>query len=135
MQLTPSSNYSEKAKSIPFSATYLSSCDYKAKFQYQLLYEETRLPTLSCFPREFTMLVLVYLVVVQQITSSTYYLVALTLILLAKWVYYDISIGNIILVKDEDNQQTRRISNLEYIQKFDSTSSSHKNLKIVIQIS
>ena len=95
----------------------------------------TRLLTSSCFPREFTILVLVHPVVVQQMTSSTYCLVALILMLLAKWVHYDISVRNIILVKDKDNQQTEKISNLEYAQKFDSISSSYKNLKIVIQIS
>ena len=65
-------------------------------------------------------------------TSGTYYLVALILILLAKWVHCDISIGNIILIKDEDGEWTRKVSNLEYAWEFDSMPSSYKNPKTVI---
>jgi len=52
--------------------------------------------------------------------------------LLAKWVHRDISVGNIILVKDEDGEWTGRVSDLEYAQEFDSTPSGHKNPKTVI---
>ena len=65
-------------------------------------------------------------------TSDAYCLLALILMLLAKWVHRDISVGNIILVKDEDGEWTGRVSDLEYAQEFDSTPSGHKNPKTVI---
>jgi len=65
-------------------------------------------------------------------TSDAYYFLVLILMLLAKWVYYDISMGNIILVKDEDGEWTGRVSNLEYAWEFDSTPHGHKNPKMVI---
>ena len=52
--------------------------------------------------------------------------------LLAKWVHYDISMGNIILVEDEDGEWTRKVSDLEYVQEFDSMLHGHKDLKMVI---
>ncbi len=65
-------------------------------------------------------------------TSGVYCLVALILMLLEKWVHRDISVGNIILVKNEDGQWTGRVSDLEYAREFDSTSSGHKDPKTVI---
>ena len=65
-------------------------------------------------------------------TSGAYYLIALILMLLAKWVHYDISMGNIILVEDEDGEWTRKVSDLEYVQEFDSMLHGHKDLKMVI---
>ena len=65
-------------------------------------------------------------------TSDAYCLLALILMLLAKWVHRDISVGNIILVKDEDGECTGRVSDLEYAREFDSTPSGHKNPKTVI---
>ena len=78
------------------------------------------------------MLVLVYSMAIQWMTSGAYYLVVLILMLLAKWVHYDISVGNIILVKDEDSKWTRRVSDLEYVQEFDSMSCGYKDPKMVI---
>ena len=43
-QLTTSSNYSGQAESIPLPATCLPSCNYKAKFQYWLVYEDVSKP-------------------------------------------------------------------------------------------
>ena len=65
-------------------------------------------------------------------TSSAYCLLALILILLVKWVHHDISVGNIILVKDKDGKWTRRVSDLEYAQEFDSTLYGYKDPKTVI---
>ena len=44
IQLILSSNYSEKVENIPFPTMWLPSCDYKAKFQYQLVYEDVGKP-------------------------------------------------------------------------------------------
>ena len=52
--------------------------------------------------------------------------------LLTKWMHYDISVGNIILVKDENGQWTRNVSDLEYTWEFDSMPSGHKDPKMVI---
>jgi len=68
-------------------------------------------------------------------TSGAYCFLVLILMLLAKWVHHDISVGNIILVKDEDSEWTRRISDLEYAWEFDSTPRGHKDPKTVISIS
>ena len=78
------------------------------------------------------MLVSVCPVAVQWMTSGAYCFLALILMLLAKWVHHDISVGNIILVKDEDGKWTRRISDLEYTQEFDSMPHGYKDLKTVI---
>jgi len=43
-QLTMSSNYSGQARSTPLPAARLPSHDYKAKFQYQLVYEDVGKP-------------------------------------------------------------------------------------------
>ena len=59
----------------------------------------TRHPTSSCFLREFMMLVSVCLMAVWWMTSDAYYLVTLTLMLLAKYVHHDISVENIIFGK------------------------------------
>ena len=77
------------------------------------------------------MLVSVRLVAVRQMASGAYCLVALILMLLAKWVHRDISVGNIILVEDEFGQWTGRVSDLEYARVFDSTPSGHKDPKTV----
>ena len=78
------------------------------------------------------MLVSVRPVAVRWMASGAYCLLALILMLLAKWVHRDISVGNIILVKNEDGQWTGRVSDLEYAREFDSTSSGHKDPKTVI---
>ena len=52
--------------------------------------------------------------------------------LLSKWVHRDISVENIILVKDEDGEWTGRVSDLEYAQEFDSTLHGHNDPKTVI---
>ena len=65
-------------------------------------------------------------------TSDAYYFLVLILMLLSKWVHRDISVGNIILVKDEDGEWTGRVSDLEYAQEFDSTLHSHNDPKMVI---
>ena len=44
MQLTVSSNYSGRTGSMPLPAAHLHSCDYKAKFQYRLVYEDVGKP-------------------------------------------------------------------------------------------
>ena len=44
MQLILSSNYSERVENMPFPTMWLSSYDYKAKFQYQLVYEDVGKP-------------------------------------------------------------------------------------------
>ena len=64
----------------------------------------TRHPTSSCFSRKFMMLIPVCSVAIRWITSGAYCFLALILMLLAKWVYCNISVGNIILVKDEDGK-------------------------------
>ena len=68
-------------------------------------------------------------------SSGAYCLVALILMLLAKWVHRDISVGNIILVKNEDGKWIGRVSDPEYAREFDSTPSGHKDPKTVIYIS
>jgi len=65
-------------------------------------------------------------------SSGAYCFLALILMLLAKWVHRDISVGNIILVKDEDGEWTGRVSELEYAREFDSTPRGHKVPKTVI---
>ena len=78
------------------------------------------------------MLVSVCPMAVRWMTSGAYYLIALILMLLAKWVHRDISVGNIILVEDEDGEWTGRVSDLEYAREFDSTPRGHKDPKTVI---
>ena len=77
------------------------------------------------------MLVSVRPVAVRWMTSGAYCFLALILMLLAKWVHRDISVGNIILVKDEDGEWTGRVSDLEYAREFDSTPLGPKESKTV----
>jgi len=65
-------------------------------------------------------------------TSGAYCFLALILMLLAKWIHRNISMGNIILVKDEDGEWTGRVSDLEYTWEFDSMPYGHKDPKMVI---
>ena len=56
IQLTTSSNYLGQAESIPLPAVCLSSRDYKAKFQYWLVYEDVgkpldKIPNLKLFSK------------------------------------------------------------------------------------
>jgi len=44
IQLTVSSNYSGRAGNTPLPTAHLPSCDYKAKFQYWLVYEDVGKP-------------------------------------------------------------------------------------------
>jgi len=49
---------------------------------------------------------------------EVYFLLALILILLAKWVHRDISAGNIILVKTAKGEVIGKLSDLEYAQEL-----------------
>lgn len=60
-----------------------------------------------------------------------YCVVALVLMLVAKWVHRDISAGNIILVENGRGEVVGKLSDLEYARKFDSTPIGHRDPKTV----
>jgi len=85
---------------MPLPAAHLPCHDYKAKFQYWLVYEDVGKP-LDKAPNLKSFFKGIHDACISAscgclMTSGAYCLVALTLMLLAKWVHRDISVGNVI---------------------------------------